>query len=179
MLLNEKASFPVAVILAALYYRHAEHHPSSDDAYVEADVVGIVAQVAGPVVNLAVVDNQASFTFALTTLACPLRGQMVEQAKAEVAKLDAQLELSVNLVEMSEQDKQKLLGKPGEDEKPLAERLNDISHVVAVMSGKGGVGKSSVAAQLASASPMESLRKTPRPLRMRWTSMVCWCFQAS
>jgi Mrp family chromosome partitioning ATPase len=103
----------------------------------------------GMVRDVAVVGNQASFTFALTTLACPLRGQMVEQAKAEVAKLDEGLELTVNLVEMSEQDKQKLIGGGGEQEKPLAEHMNDISHVVAVMSGKGGVGKSSVAALLA------------------------------
>jgi Mrp family chromosome partitioning ATPase len=102
----------------------------------------------GMVRDVAVVGNQASFTFALTTLACPLRGQMVEQAKAEVAKLDGQLELKVNMVEMSEEEKKALIGG-GQEEKPLAERLNDISHVVAVMSGKGGVGKSSVAALLA------------------------------
>jgi multidrug resistance efflux pump len=52
-------SIAVAGILAALYYRRSELHPSTDDAYVDADVVGIVAQVAGPIVNLAVVDNQA------------------------------------------------------------------------------------------------------------------------
>jgi len=112
----------------------------------------------GMVRDVAVVGNRASFTFALTTLACPLRGQMVEQAKAEVAKLDDQIELTVNLVEMSEQEKKKLIGQEGEDEKPLAERLNDISHVVAVMSGKGGVGKSSVAAQLAVALRRQGAR---------------------
>lgn len=103
----------------------------------------------GMVRDVAVVGSQVSFTFALTTLACPLRGQMVEQAKAEIAKLDDQLQVTVNLVEMSEQEKQALIGGGSEQEKPLAERLNDISHVVAVMSGKGGVGKSSVAALLA------------------------------
>ena len=112
----------------------------------------------GMVRDVAVVGNQASFTFALTTLGCPLRGQMVEQAKAEVAKLDDQIELTVNLVEMSEQEKKKLIGQEGEDEKPLAERMNDISHVVAVMSGKGGVGKSSVAAQLAVALRRQGAR---------------------
>jgi len=48
-----------AAILAALYTRHAARYPSTDDAYVEADVVAMVAQVAGPIVNLAVEDNQA------------------------------------------------------------------------------------------------------------------------
>ena len=53
------ASVIVAGILAAFYYRHAERYPSTDDAYVDADVVGIVAQVAGPIVNLPIEDNQA------------------------------------------------------------------------------------------------------------------------
>jgi multidrug resistance efflux pump len=45
-------------ILAVLVLGRYERHPTTDDAYVDADVVGIVAQVAGPIVNLAVVDNQ-------------------------------------------------------------------------------------------------------------------------
>jgi multidrug resistance efflux pump len=48
----------VAGFLSLLYYRHAERYPSTDDAYVDADVVGIVAQVAGPIVSLPIMDNQ-------------------------------------------------------------------------------------------------------------------------
>ena len=48
----------VAALLAALVFWHDERFPATDDAYVDADVVGIVAQVAGPIVNLAVLDNQ-------------------------------------------------------------------------------------------------------------------------
>ncbi len=47
-----------ALVLGAFYLWLAERHPGTDDAYVDADVVGIVAQVAGPIVNLAVQDNQ-------------------------------------------------------------------------------------------------------------------------
>jgi Mrp family chromosome partitioning ATPase len=103
----------------------------------------------GMVRDVAVVGNQVSFTFALTTLACPLRGRMVEDAEEAIAKLDEDLEVQVNLTEMSDADKQRLMGGGEEREKPLAERMNNIRHVVAVMSGKGGVGKSSVAAMLA------------------------------
>ena len=103
----------------------------------------------GMVRDVAVVGDRASFTFALTTLACPLRGQMVENAKQEIQKLDGNLQVEVNLVEMTDEEKQRLLGRQGEQERPLAEQLNDIAHTVAVMSGKGGVGKSSVAAMLA------------------------------
>ena len=52
-------SVGVAAILGALLYRHYERYPTTDDAYVDADLVGIVAQVAGPIVNLPIVDNQA------------------------------------------------------------------------------------------------------------------------
>ncbi len=52
-------SVAIAVILTVLYYGYAERFPSTDDAYVDADVVGIVAQVAGPIVNLPIEDNQA------------------------------------------------------------------------------------------------------------------------
>jgi multidrug resistance efflux pump len=49
----------VAAVLAALLLHHDQRHPATDDAYVDADVVGIVAQVAGPITNLAVADNHA------------------------------------------------------------------------------------------------------------------------
>ena len=48
-----------AAILAGLLYRQDQRSPATDDAYVDADVVGIVAQVPGPIVNLPVIDNQA------------------------------------------------------------------------------------------------------------------------
>ena len=51
-------SLGTAMVLAVLLLRHAEHFPSTDDAYVDADVVGIVAQVAGPIVDLPIRDNQ-------------------------------------------------------------------------------------------------------------------------
>ncbi len=48
----------IAGVLVLLYLRHAERYPGTDDAYVDADVVQMVAQVAGPVVRLPIVDNQ-------------------------------------------------------------------------------------------------------------------------
>ena len=98
--------------------------------------------------DVAVAEDRVSFTFALTTLACPLRGQMVEEAKAEIAKLDPGLQVDVELTEMTDEEKQRLV-QGGTPQKSLAEQMNDIAHTVAVMSGKGGVGKSSVAALLA------------------------------
>ena len=102
----------------------------------------------GMVRDVAIVDNTVRFTFALTTMACPLRGQMIDDAKAAIAQVDGNLKVDVQLAEMTDEEKQGLM-QGGDSEQPLAERMNNIAHVVAVMSGKGGVGKSSVAAQLA------------------------------
>jgi Mrp family chromosome partitioning ATPase len=112
----------------------------------------------GMVRDVAIVEDKVSFTFALTTLACPLRGQMVQEAKEAIAKLDGDLEVEVELVEMSDEDKQRIMQGGTERQTPLAEQMNDIAHTVAVMSGKGGVGKSSVAAQLAVALRRKGLR---------------------
>jgi Mrp family chromosome partitioning ATPase len=56
------------------------------------------------------------------------------------------------MVEMSAEEKQDVLDKAGPADQstaPLAEKLNKVARVVAVMSGKGGVGKSLVASLLA------------------------------
>jgi len=104
----------------------------------------------GMVRDLKISGQEVNFTLALTTLACPLQDTLVEEATEAIAKLDDHLVVKIRREEMTEEEKRQIFGqKPGEPEKPLAERLNDIAHVIAVMSGKGGVGKSSVAVQLA------------------------------
>lgn len=45
--------------LGLLLIPYYERYPATDDAYVDADVVGIVAQVAGPISELPIRDNQA------------------------------------------------------------------------------------------------------------------------
>jgi len=52
------ATAAIVLVLGALALGRGARRPATDDAYVEANVVGIVAQAAGPIVNLAVVDNQ-------------------------------------------------------------------------------------------------------------------------
>jgi len=80
-------SIAVAAILAALYSRHARLYPSTDDAYVDADVVAVVAQVAGPIVNLPIEDNQAVRAGDLLFEIDPRPFRIaVEKAKAELDK---------------------------------------------------------------------------------------------
>ena len=92
---------------------------------------------------------QVDIVLALTTLGCPLREQIVGDVKAAVGALAGVEEVSVNLTEMTDEEKRRIgIGVP-QQEKGAAEDLNDIRRVIAVMSGKGGVGKSLVSGLLA------------------------------
>lgn len=101
--------------------------------------LGMVRQVeiGGPRVRV-----QLALTFA----GCPLKDQIVAEAKEAVARLEGVEEVLVELTEMSDEERRRIgiAGRQG-----VAEHLNKISHAVAIMSGKGGVGKSFVAALLA------------------------------
>jgi Mrp family chromosome partitioning ATPase len=110
----------------------------------------------GMVRDVEVKDSQVKFTLALTTLACPLKDQIIAEARAAVLALDGVQEVQVSLTEMSAEEKNRIL--PGQDQPGVAERFNRIEHVVAVMSGKGGVGKSLVAGLLAVALRREGHR---------------------
>ena len=75
----------ITAVLAMLAVRHAERRPTTDDAYVQADIVGIVPQVAGPIVNVAVSDNQAVKAGDLLFQIDPRPFQIqVDQARAEL-----------------------------------------------------------------------------------------------
>ena len=94
----------------------------------------------GMVEDLVVRDGEVAFTLVLTTAACPLRGQIEEDARRAVLALPGVRE--VNLTTTSR------VRKPKD---PTADRraLPGVAHVIAVGAGKGGVGKSTVAANLA------------------------------
>ena len=102
----------------------------------------------GMVRNVRVQDGQVTFTLALTIPECPLKDQLVSEAQAAVLALDGVSDAVVELSEMTAEEKHKA-GIGATEQAGMAEHLNRIRHVVAVMSGKGGVGKSLVTALLA------------------------------
>jgi Mrp family chromosome partitioning ATPase len=101
----------------------------------------------GMVRDVEVQDSQVNFTLALPSLASSLKDQIVAEAKAAVLAVDGVKEVEVELTEMSAEEKKRIL--PNHDQPGVAERFNRIEHIIAVMSGKGGVGKSLVAGLLA------------------------------
>ncbi len=103
----------------------------------------------GMVREVRISGEEVVITLALTTMGCPLKEQIVADVERAVGALPGVSGVDVELAEMTEEEKRRIgIGVPGE-ERGAAEDLNDIQRVIAVMSGKGGVGKSLVSGLLA------------------------------
>jgi Mrp family chromosome partitioning ATPase len=101
----------------------------------------------GMVRNIELEDNHARLTLALTTLACPLKERITGDARQAILALDGVEQVEVDLIEMTAEEKERI--SPGGQHSGQAAHLNHVEHVIAVMSGKGGVGKSLVSGLLA------------------------------
>jgi Mrp family chromosome partitioning ATPase len=102
----------------------------------------------GMIQNLTVKDHLVSLELALTTSHCPLQGQIEGDVRKALAGIPGIHEVSIQVREMSEEEKKRYV--KGEEE-GRALPFNRVRHVLAVMSGKGGVGKSMVTSLLATA----------------------------
>jgi Mrp family chromosome partitioning ATPase len=103
----------------------------------------------GMVREVQIEKGRVGIVLALTTLGCPLKNQIVGDVKAAVGAVEGVRGVDVALDEMTGEEKRRIgIGVP-QEEKGAAEDLNDIQRVIAVMSGKGGVGKSLVSGLLA------------------------------
>lgn len=100
--------------------------------------------------DLEIRDSTVKFTLALTIPECPLRDQIAADAREAVQALPGVKQVIVELGAMTEEERNAVLGKSGEESTKGA-AFNHVGHVIAIASGKGGVGKSSVTALLGAA----------------------------
>lgn len=135
----------------------------------EASIMEALKGVMDPEIHRSLVDlgmirqvqidgGRVTIVLALTTLGCPLRGQIADDVKQTVGALEGVQEVEVELSEMTAEEKGRIgMGAPT-PEMGAVEALNDVRRVVAIMSGKGGVGKSLVSGLLAIALRRQGLK---------------------
>lgn len=105
----------------------------------------------GMVRDLSFVDGVASVTLVLTTAGCPLRAELKREIKARLSDVVGVDDVRVTFGEMTQEERSSAMASA---RKAAAERaqptaIPDKAQVILVASGKGGVGKSSVTANLA------------------------------
>lgn len=89
--------------------------------------------------NVKIDGGTVSFTLVLTTPACPLREFIVEDCQKAVKQLSGVVEVLVDVT--AETPQQKSL--------PDRQGIDRVKNIIAISSGKGGVGKSTVAVNVA------------------------------
>lgn len=109
---------------------------SIQDPDLHRDIVSL-----GFIKDVEIADGRVSFSVVLTTPACPVKDQMKAAAEKVVLGLPGVREVAVEMKANT------AMGRVGLG--PQEKLLPGVRHVVAVASGKGGVGKSTVSVNLA------------------------------
>jgi ATP-binding protein involved in chromosome partitioning len=122
--------------------------PELNRSIVELDMVRSIEIGATGVVDV---------TVSLTTAGCPIRGHFQTAVAAAVAPLEGVSHVNVFFDVMSDSQKAALQQKLGRASLP-AGALAQVANVLCIGSGKGGVGKSTLTANLASALMAEGKR---------------------
>src|SRR5439155_18527294 len=128
-------------------------------------VRNVLAGVLDPELHASIVDlgmvrditvgpgGDVTVKVALTTAACPLRGQIANDVQSKVAGVAGVGEVTVVYAEMTQEERSAVMQRArlqASQQAPPTE-ISATTRVIAIGSGKGGVGKSSITANLAAA----------------------------
>jgi len=102
-------------------------------------------------------DGEVSVTVSLTTAGCPIRGQFQSSVRDAVMGLQGVSAVTVDFDVLDDEQKTALRAKLGGGDLPSG-ALAAVENVVCIGSGKGGVGKSTLTANLAAALAAEGRR---------------------
>ena len=125
---------------------------------VETALRGVVdPELGGDVVELGMIrgiqiaDGTATIKVALTIAACPLRDQIEQDVVRKVTALPGIERTVVEVTAMTDSQRSELMGVARRKARQgaAATMVNPMTRVIAVGSGKGGVGKSSISVNLA------------------------------
>jgi ATP-binding protein involved in chromosome partitioning len=122
--------------------------PELHRSIVELDMVRSIDASANGVIDV---------TVSLTTPGCPIKGHFQTAVAQAVTALDGVTHVNVYFDVLSDTQKQALQQKLGRGSLP-AGALAQVSNVLCIGSGKGGVGKSTLTANLAAALTAEGKR---------------------
>jgi ATP-binding protein involved in chromosome partitioning len=131
-------------------------------ASVEAALLGVIDPELGDnIVDLGMVrsvsvgaDGRVDVEVALTVAGCPLRTQLRADVEGRVGSLPGVTGVRVTMGEMTSAERSALMDRArhkAQEDRALTTDIPPVARVLAVSSGKGGVGKSSVTVNLAAA----------------------------
>ena len=95
-------------------------------------------------------DGRVEVVVSLTTPGCPVRSHFQDAVTSQVAELEGVTSVGVGFDVLSDEEKGNLQQTLGRGNLPQG-ALAQVSNVICVASGKGGVGKSTMTANLAAA----------------------------